>query len=787
MAAVSVLVAAVAACNSSGGGDTAATPPPAPPVTTPPPPQVANPSTEACPVCHAPGRIADLNAVHRISGPFDPATGQGGLTDPTISNIVVTVTGRPVVTFKAADSDGSALTGLTTTNLRFLMGQLTPGANGSPSTWNRLAYESGATVTAGLVDNGGGNYTYTFATDVTQDAAYDASKTTRLGIQMYRISGVNAYNGILDFVPNGAAVTVQRLIVDIKSCNECHGRIAMHGGGRVDTRICVLCHNRNVFSADVAANGSFEGEFPFMIHRIHSSGKFEVFHDGVDYGNLSFPPENGGRTCRKCHNGDADASTPQGNNWRQVPNRLACSGCHSEVNFATGANHVGGSQTDDSVCALCHTNSVTGDGIAPVEYVHRDVIKSTNNPNVPKGVDNISYQVSAARINGANLEIDFKILRETVGTGTGAIVELDVNNLPSDLTTANNRPGWIFAFAGSQDGIASPADFNNSGETIGNAINGRLTDGVTTFSGGVNTTTMANPFPAGAKMRTVALQSYFAQTVSGGNVARHAAAAVKTVTGDTKRRRVIDPAKCTDGCHEWLELHGGSRTLTASTGTDEPPVCTMCHNPNKSSGGRELNPATASAQVKAVYGADPLLYPEESMNFRNLVHGIHSSNLRTRQINPEGGVDTNRTGRRSNDFDFVRPRLNGIVYNFSRVQSAANIAAGAASHGVTFPGILNNCLTCHIAGAYELPFQQLATQLPSVDVTQPAASLIDGNNDHTDIANARNSVPNATDLVSSPIAGACRFCHDTEVAKNHMVTNGGSILKPRSDLTGIKY
>src|SRR5450759_2454449 len=62
--------------------------------------------------------------------------------------------------------------------------------------------------------------------------------------------------------------------------------------------------------------------------------------------------------------------TANGDNWKNVPSRLACGACHDGINFATGKGltladaaaglttssygHVGGIQTDDSKCALCH-------------------------------------------------------------------------------------------------------------------------------------------------------------------------------------------------------------------------------------------------------------------------------------------------------------------------------------------------------------------------------------------------------------------------------------------------
>ena len=82
------------------------------------------------------------------------------------------------------------------------------------------------------------------------------------------------------------------------------------------------------------------------------------------------------RNCSKCHDGSATAvhKTADGDNWMNVPNRLACGACHDGINFATGTGvtlsdaaqgktsttiysgkaHGGGAQSDDTLCALCH-------------------------------------------------------------------------------------------------------------------------------------------------------------------------------------------------------------------------------------------------------------------------------------------------------------------------------------------------------------------------------------------------------------------------------------------------
>ena len=75
-------------------------------------------------------------------------------------------------------------------------------------------------------------------------------------------------------------------------------------------------------------------------------------------------------------------------------------------------------------------------------------------------------------------------------------------------------------------------------------------------------------------------------------------------------------------------------------------------------------------RLMAAYGADPLLYPEATNNFKDMIHGIHGAEERT------------------TDYEFVRDRLNGIPYNWS---------------DVVFPGRVADCLTCHKPGTYEVP------------------------------------------------------------------------------------
>ena len=70
--------------------------------------------------------------------------------------------------------------------------------------------------------------------------------------------------------------------------------------------------------------------------------------------------------CVACHTGTGPNATPQGDNWKNNPNRIACGACHNNINWVTGANHpgVGGPQADDSKCKTCHTRDGDRDGLS---------------------------------------------------------------------------------------------------------------------------------------------------------------------------------------------------------------------------------------------------------------------------------------------------------------------------------------------------------------------------------------------------------------------------------------
>lgn len=719
-----------------------------------------------------------------------------------------------------------------------------------------------------LVDNGDGSYKYTFLRDITKakeivatlkdaangsyknvdagDLAYDANLTHRLVIQISgnaRGTGSNTAdavtvtpgvvmknpaNVVYDFIPaTGKAVTAsdtQRNIVNVASCNECHGKLqalGFHGGARSDSRFCVVCHTdqrkygqarvtstNNAFPAltkTVSATGSVSyspftyvadgeviGDFPVMIHKIHR-GK-ELTKQNYNFANVPFNDltysmsafaANGQKMCSKCHT--QSAATPQGDNWNAAPSRLACGSCHDGVNFATGlgtalgtngkvaGGHVGGAKADDKVCVVCH-------GAAENKIYHMTENVTAHNPTVKTGLKNFSYEIKSATATATAVTVVFKISASVDG-GASAPVTLvpTTTTVTAPLSGFTGGPSFILAYAMTQDGVTTPVDYNNLGVKVLNTTTGAapaaivgepisvslanllstsLATSVGTLTGpdasGYYTANIVGAtkiFPAGAKMRTVAMNSYFTQTTSPATVAapiaRHTVSVVRTVTGDTARRSVVDPAKCAN-CHEWIEAHGGSRVY-------ETQVCVTCHHPGKSTSGRGISDATLATYAftaednakLALWGFDKTLpnaavnFPVTSNNFKDMIHGIHA------------GKD------RATPFQDVRDRTSVIV-----------LLDGSKGG---FPNVLSNCeASCHRSGTY--------SSVPA----NTLASIYEANNGTVPITPAAYKLsfaqPNASDKVTTPFAAACVSCHDKVPAQAHISLNGGQIKANRSAL-----
>jgi OmcA/MtrC family decaheme c-type cytochrome len=213
-----------------------------------------------------------------------------------------------------------------------------------------------------------------------------------------------------------------------------------------------------------------------------------------------------------------------------------------------------------------------------------------------------------------------------------------------------------------------------------------------------------------------------------------------TISGTSivPRRQIVDVNKCMN-CHKTdgtgvaprLTLHGSNRT-------EEPQVCVVCHNPNQTDipfRGLITNPLT-NTNPTVVVGSN--LYPEQSIDFKRLVHGIHASSVGFRR-NP-----------------LVVVAFNGTIFDASKL--------------TRFPASLRNCSTCHIdngtKGTFELPLG--SNVLGSTMNTQSEKNAV--------LANGTfviNTDP-ADNVRISPTAAVCSSCHDGREVLSHMVSTGGA-------------
>lgn len=698
------------------------------------------------------------------------------------------------------------------------------------------------------------------------DVSFQPTATHRLGMLIYGnapgtgsntptattatpgVAMANPANAVYDFRPDGGALSNTREIVKIESCSGCHnGKPLAHGGSRKDPRLCVACHtDQIIYSFHKEApriglqltggtTGTTQqkradqaiiydrsvGKFPSLIHKVHMGEALLIqgYNFNVDGGAMKFnenlfPQDQ--RNCTKCHdgsdtklNGSTNVNkTANGDNWKNVPSRLACGACHDGIDFRDGTGttlagattgHVGGTQLDDKNCSVCHGPGTTIG--ADVVIVHRTTVASPNNPVVKAGVSRFEYKISGVTIVANEVNVDFQIVKDgspvllnTYAPGVSMITGLTAECTATIGTNTgvcypNAGPGFFVAYATAQDGITAPSDWNSGHDTmslydawaskLGNSLT--LKDAATnTYTAVIHASSVSSrngtsvtashtlAVPADAKMVTALLAGSFVDPTvieRGGKLP--GIPAMMAATGNTPdgkanvaRRKIFAKEKC-ESCHDRLgtspNFHDGNYSI---------PMCAACHIPNQ--GGST----------------------GWSANFRVWVHGIHSAEKRT------------------------------IPFTWHAVSTTDGFWK------IGYPGVLKNCEACHLTGTYDFSASQY-TATDAVGRTIVDNMLnVQAATGKLDPASASNyvfphfapvdsinknyayglAVDNVTDygkgltinaasgviavdatsgnnLVTSPITAACSACHDSLQAISHMTTTGyGSFYKKRSDV-----
>jgi OmcA/MtrC family decaheme c-type cytochrome len=235
---------------------------------------------------------------------------------------------------------------------------------------------------------------YTFTNAIPGDAtgtwafSIEARRTITLDPPAPDTSSFNeaAFNPVTYASVDGSAIAPRRQVVDLALCNTCHDRLALHGGQRLNTEECVICHNPNGDDGSRRPADQLPVEsidFKRMIHRIHTgedlTHDFTIFGFGTppsvnNFNEVRFPGDR--RDCEKCHVPDSQevigtppagwlkTATPRDWYTPQFHYAAACLGCHDTQAAAAHAFLM--TAPFGEACAVCHGT----DGEEAVDKVH---------------------------------------------------------------------------------------------------------------------------------------------------------------------------------------------------------------------------------------------------------------------------------------------------------------------------------------------------------------------------------------------------------------------------------
>jgi len=697
----------------------------------------------------------------------------------------VTVNSPPVVKF-AVFSDGKVKTGLTTANARFAIAKLVPAANGNPDQWvsyvtkqvsGKAGYGPAATpvlasapqattdtaVASQLVYNPDGYYTYTFSTDIKSVAgvAYEPSLTHRVAIQLsYKNAAgedvlVNPY---FDFtIVDGKSVVVSdsgktRKMTDVASCNGCHEKLALHGGGRIDTQYCVMCHNTGTVDPESGNNL----DLATMTHKIHA-GKLlnkQLAAGGEDYAiwgyqnakhdyaEVGFPQDL--RNCAVCHSG-TNPNTPQGDNWKTTVSKEACLTCHAnKAGSAWNTSHTTiavsvlqsatakATDMSNKLCSGCHLGDAT---ISP-ERVHWN----QNEENAAKYKMSIESAVfnDTADKKGRTVSVTYALSNPLDGavwdlksdaTKFGSLrFILAYQNMVSQVS--NGQPSAITEFSAYNNGGSSASAYANAGVNLGGnrfKVDIKVPDdSVIAIASG--TARVVSYGQVKENKLNVKTRQEITPAVVSNIVVQHTYKDVLLSGNAMNPRRVIVSNEKCNVCHGALGTTTGSNTADNafhSGARNTVESCVVCHDANRAS-------STIMTNGLAL---------NESYQFKRMIHGIHGNSYRTYPFtigNTVVGVfnkdGTSATGGAPLSAQLKADGITPAVENY-----AAEVA---------WPGVGINCNACHVNNSYKQDLGPLgSTVSPRVTGADPLGYK-----------------------VISPMAASCTSCHDSGKAIGHVTT-----------------
>jgi len=813
-AAIAVCAAALAACGGSGSGDVA-----------PPPPPTNSALSQALATAAAlPANDTSTNS----SSAFTVLQSNG-------VPAVVVRGGPPKVNF-AVFSDRTLKMGLANTNVRFAIAKLVPGVNDEIDQWQSYVFRTESTATgannvgpvqpgdrpvlasakqattdpntaASLVYNAEGYYTYTFTTNITDPTktdgvTFEPNRTHRVAIQLSYTNaagGTVLVNPYIDFTidANGNAVLVTdpaktRVMADVASCNGCHEKLALHGGGRVDVQYCVICHNPRTTDA----NSGNVLTMQTMTHKIHSGRLLQAKKDAnlggetyviwgfnaskADYSEVGFPQDL--RNCSVCHSA-SNPKTPQGDNWKSRTAKESCLTCHasgagssfvtSHTSFALAILGPGGLPKDipNAKCQECHQ---PGRSVSP-ERVHFNQ-NEENSARYKVVIDSTTYDAAARKVT-----VKYALVDPTNNNTPYNLVTSDCTGAGATLTCANTtRFGNLRFYLAYQNLPGQPqqvtefTSYNNGGSSANAFMYKGTNDGSNRYTVDIALPAdSANAVAAGTarvvgigQIKEPKLQIQVAQdprppvspTTLINVVAQHTAADVVISGPSNPRRQVVSNDKC-NVCHGALGTTSGSNTLAEAFhggARNTVEACVLCHDQNRFS-------STVMTNGRAL---------SENYAFKRMIHGIHGNSKRTYPFthgnNVIGAFDIKTFKLISSGFvsgTAANAPLGTLLLPFpttTPVPAGTPFPSTVENYAaeVRYPALGLNCNACHVNNSW-------ATDRGPVGsvVTKPLVGS----------AAPLTADPNPLNWgVISPRAASCTACHDSARSVDHVIQAGGS-------------
>jgi OmcA/MtrC family decaheme c-type cytochrome len=570
------------------------------------------------------------------------------------------------------------------------------------------------------VQVGPGQYTYTYQAKA--PSGFDSTVTTTVAVDGNRdLTAFNlgtSYAGTtFNFVPNGSAVTVTRDVIRTASCNTCHDQLAFHGGYAHGMEMCVLCHQPQ--NADPTTGNTLD--LKVFAHKIHMGSSlpsvvgtattpgvpYQVagyMNSVSDFSTVVDPAQ--AQRCEVCH--DQKSGAAQATAYLTEPSRAACGACHDNLNFATGANHPGGFQADDTECHNCHIPQGELPFDASIKGAH--VVATDTAATYPQNPDTL--------LAGLNLAI-------TSVTHTSAGQSPTVNFTVQDNKGNNialSALGFLqFTMAGPTTDYGYTSFGSDTASTPGYVTESAIK--ATCSSTGNCSYTFTHAIPAAATgTYSIGGEARESVTLLAGTTTQQtvdlgAANPVVNFSVDGSpvqpRRTVVAESNC-NNCHVALSLHGGLR--------NNVDYCVFCHNPSNTD---------ASTRATATVAADKAA-PPQGINFNLLVHRIHDGV----NVVPAGGKP------------YIVVGYMGSHNDFSSVLFPAMSPAGDATY-------LQNCSMCHTNGSEQnLPIGLNAVMDPQgwINPVQPTSSACSGC--HVSKGEAAHFLANTDSLGES-----CNVCH----------------------------